>query len=92
MTTDGELNFEMATTKAATTKPHMEYEKKKENNLIKGKLHQKKKNKVGEKTNSSDNELVYVRKKAVQKTDSSDDDFEEKKWLMQMRMSRLQKL
>jgi hypothetical protein len=73
---DGKLNFEMATTKAVTTKPQMEYEKK-EKNLIKGKLCLKKENKGGEKTNSSEDKLVFVKKKAVQKTDSSNDDFEE---------------
>jgi hypothetical protein len=57
----------MAMTKAATTKPLM----------IKGKLHLKN-NKGGEKTNSSDNKLVYDEKKSVQKTDNSDNDFEEK--------------
>jgi hypothetical protein len=52
---------------------------------MKGKLCLKKGNKSGEKTNSSNNELVY--------TDSSDNDFEEKnEWLMEMRMSTLQKL
>jgi hypothetical protein len=35
--------------------------------------------KVGRKTKSSDKEFVFVKKKAVQKTDSSDDYFEENK-------------
>ncbi len=55
----------------------MKYEKKKKN-LIKGKLCLEKENKGGEKTDSSDDELVYVEKKTVQKTDSSNNDFEEK--------------
>ncbi len=39
----------------------------------------KKENKGGEKTNSSNHKLDYVKEIAVQKTDSSHDDFEEKK-------------
>jgi hypothetical protein len=77
--TDGELNFEMVTSKAVTTKHQMEHEKK-EKNLIKGKHHLKKENEGGEKTNSSNNKFVFVKKKAVQKTYSSNDDFEENKW------------
>jgi hypothetical protein len=51
---------------------------KKQMNLIKGK-NRLKKNKGGEKTESSDKEFVFVKKKAVQKTNSSDDYFEENK-------------
>jgi hypothetical protein len=47
-------------------------------NLIKGKNHLKK-SYGGEKTKSSDEEFVIVKKKAVQKTDSSNDYFEENK-------------
>jgi hypothetical protein len=65
--------------------------KKKEKNLIKGKRCQKKENKGGEKTDSSNDETVFVKEKTVQKTDSSKDDFEEKNWLMEMRMSTLKK-
>jgi hypothetical protein len=68
----------MVTTKAVMTKPQMEHEKK-EMNLIKGKDCLKKENKGGEKTNSSNKEFGFVNKKAVQKTYSSDDDFEENK-------------
>ena len=48
-------------------------------NLIKGKNHLKKENEGGEKTESSDKEFVFVKKKAVQKTNSSDNYFEENK-------------
>jgi hypothetical protein len=48
-------------------------------NLIKGKNCLKKENESGEKTDSSDEEIVFVRKKAVQKTDSSNNYFEENK-------------
>jgi hypothetical protein len=48
-------------------------------NLIKGKNHLKKENEGGEKTDSSNKEFVFVKKKAVQKTDSSNDYFEGKK-------------
>jgi hypothetical protein len=47
--------------------------------LIKGKLRLKKEKKDGEKTDSSNDELVFVEKKAVQKTNSSDNVFEERK-------------
>ncbi len=57
--------------------------KKKEKNLIKGKCHLKKENKGGDKTDSSNDEMVFVKEKSVQKTDSSNDDFEEKKRLME---------
>jgi hypothetical protein len=53
--------------------------KKKLMNLIKGKEHLKRENKGGEKTDSSDEEFVFVQKKAVQKTNSSDNYFEENK-------------
>ncbi len=53
--------------------------KKKQMNLIKGKNRLKKENKGGEKTKSSDKEFVFVKKKAVQKTDSCNDYFEENK-------------
>ncbi len=46
-------------------------------NLIKGKNHIKKENEGGEKTDSSNEEFVFVKKKAVQKTNSSNDYFEE---------------
>ncbi len=48
-------------------------------NLIKGKNRLKKENEGGQKTESSDKEFVFVKKKAVQKTDSSDNYFEENK-------------
>jgi hypothetical protein len=48
-------------------------------NLIKGKNCLKKENEGGEKTESSDEEFVFVKRKAVQKTNSSDDYFEENK-------------
>jgi hypothetical protein len=48
-------------------------------NLIKGKNCLKKENEGGEKTKSSNEEFVFVKNKAVQKTDSSDDYFEENK-------------
>ncbi len=48
-------------------------------NLIKGKNRLKKGNEGGEKTNSSDEEFVINKKKAVQKTDSSNVYFEENK-------------
>ncbi len=48
-------------------------------NLIKGKNCLKKENGSGEKTDSSDEEFVFVKKKAVQKTNSRDDYFEENK-------------
>ncbi len=48
-------------------------------NLIKGKNHLKKENEGGEKTESSDEEFVFAKKKAVQKIDSSDNYFEENK-------------
>jgi hypothetical protein len=53
--------------------------KKKQMNLIKGKTCLKKENEGGEKTDSRDNKFVLVNKKAVQKTDSSDNYFEENK-------------
>ncbi len=73
-------------------------------NLIKGKNCLKKENEGGEKTDSSDKEFVIVEKKAVQKTNSSNDYFEENKPatskddfekinpLMEMVMSPLKKL
>ncbi len=73
-------------------------------NLIKGKNRLKKENEGGEKTDSSDEDFVIVEKKAVQKTDSSNDYFEENKpatskddfekinRLMETRMSTLKKL
>ncbi len=73
-------------------------------NLIKGKNHLKKENEGGEKTKSSDKEFVFVKKKAVQKTDSSnnyfeenisansDDDLKNNNRLMETRMSTLKKL
>jgi hypothetical protein len=73
-------------------------------NLIKGKNRLKKENEGGEKTESSDKEFVFVKKKAVQKTDNSDDSFEENKLassnddfekinrLMETRMSTLKKI
>jgi hypothetical protein len=48
-------------------------------NLIKGKNRLKKENEGGEKTNSSKEEFVIVEKKGVQKTDSSNNYFEENK-------------
>jgi hypothetical protein len=51
----------------------------------------KKKNEGGEKTGSSDDKFVFAKKKAVQKTNSSNDDFEEKNWLMEMRVVMNQK-
>jgi hypothetical protein len=72
-------------------------------NLIKIKNHLKKENEGGEKTDSSNVEFVFVKKKAVQKTDSSDEyfeenklassdnDFQKKNWLMETRMSTLKK-
>jgi hypothetical protein len=48
-------------------------------NLIKGKNCLKKENGSGEKTDSSNKEFVFLKKKAVQKTDSSNDYFEENK-------------
>jgi hypothetical protein len=45
-------------------------------NLIKGKNCLKKENEGGEKTDSSNEEFVFVKKKAVQKTDISNDYFE----------------
>jgi hypothetical protein len=66
--------------------------KKKEKNLIKGKHCLKNENEGGEKAYSSDDETVFIKEKAVQKTNSSNDGFEEKKWLMEMRMSTLKKL
>jgi hypothetical protein len=48
-------------------------------NLIKGKNRLKKENEGGEKTDSTDKEFVFVKKKAVQKTDSSNDYVEENK-------------
>jgi hypothetical protein len=53
--------------------------KKKQMNLIKGKNCLKKGNEGGEKTNSSNKEFVTNKKKAVQKTDSSNVYFEENK-------------
>ncbi len=50
--------------------------------MIKGKHRLKKENECGEKTDSSDDKVVFVKEKAVQKTDSSHDDFEEKNQLM----------
>jgi hypothetical protein len=73
-------------------------------NLIKGKNHLNKENEGGEKTDSSDKEFVIVEKKAVQKTNSSNnyfeenkpatskDDFEKLNRLMKTRMSTLKKL
>ena len=73
-------------------------------NLIKGKNCLKNENEGVEKTKSSDKEFVFVKKKAVQKTNSSDDYFEENKsassnddfeknnWIIEMRMSTLKKL
>jgi hypothetical protein len=58
--TDGKLNFETATTKAVMIRPQMEHEKK-EKNLIKGKHRLKNENKGGEKTDSSDDEVVFVK-------------------------------
>jgi hypothetical protein len=48
-------------------------------NLIKGKNCLKKGNEGGEKTDSSDKKLVFIKKKAVQKTDNSNKYFEENK-------------
>ncbi len=48
-------------------------------NLIKGKNRLRKENEGGEKTESSNEEFVFVKKKPVQKTDSSEDYFEENK-------------
>jgi hypothetical protein len=48
-------------------------------NLIKDKNCLKKENEGGEKTDSSNKEFVFAKKKAVQKTNSSHDDFKEKK-------------
>jgi hypothetical protein len=45
---------------------------------MKGKLCLKKENKGGEKSDSSNDKLVFLKKKAVWKTESSDDDFEKK--------------
>jgi hypothetical protein len=53
--------------------------KKKQMNLIKGKNCLKKENEGGAKTESSDKEFVFVKKKAVQKTNSSVNYFEENK-------------
>jgi hypothetical protein len=54
--------------------------KKKQMNLFKGKNRLlKKENEDGEKTDSSNEEFVFVKKKDVQKTNSSDDYFEENK-------------
>jgi hypothetical protein len=73
-------------------------------NLIKGKNCLKKENEGGEKTESSNEEFVFIQKKAVQKTDSRDnyfeenksassnDDFGKKNRLMETRMSTLKKL
>jgi hypothetical protein len=100
---DGELNYETVMTKAVMTKPQMEHEKK-QMNLIKGKNRLRKENEGGEKTESSDKEFVFVKKKAVQKTNSSNDYFEENKLassnndfekinrLMETRMSTLKKI
>ncbi len=76
--TDGELNYETVMTKAVTTKPQMEHEKK-ANEFDQRQESSKKENEGGEKTKSSGEEFVFVKKKAVQKTDSSDDYFEENK-------------
>ncbi len=48
-------------------------------NLIKGKNRLNEENEGWEKTESSNEEFVFVKKKAVQKTDSSDNYFEENK-------------
>jgi hypothetical protein len=48
-------------------------------NLIKDKNRLKNENEGGEKTKSSDEEFVFVKKKAVQKINSSNDYFEENK-------------
>ena len=73
-------------------------------NLIKGKNCLKKENEGGEKTESSNEEFVFIQKKAVQKTDSSNiyfeenkpatskDDIEKVNRLMETRMSTLKKL
>ena len=53
--------------------------KKKQMNLIKGNNCLKWESQGGEKTESSNEEFVFVKKKAVQKTDSSDNYFEENK-------------
>jgi hypothetical protein len=53
--------------------------KNKQMNLIKGKNRLRKENEGGEKTESSNEEFVFVKKKPVQKTDSSEDYFEENK-------------
>jgi hypothetical protein len=53
--------------------------KKKANEFDQRQESSKKKNEGGEKADSSDKEFVIVEKKAVQKTDSSNDYFEENK-------------
>jgi hypothetical protein len=76
--TGDELNYEtVLTTKAVMTKSQTEHEKKMK--LIKGKNRLKKGNEGGEKTDNSDNKFVIVEKKVVQKTNSSNDYFEENK-------------
>ena len=101
MKTYGKLNLEIVSTKAVTTKPQMEHEKK-QMHLIKDKERLKKENKGGEKTNSSNNKFDFVNKKAVQKTAmmilkninwlAGTMILKKINWLMEMRMSTLKKL
>ncbi len=80
MKTDGKLNYEMVTTKAVTTKPNME-DKKKANEFDQ-RQESSKKTESGEKTKNSDKEFDVVKKKIVQKTNSSDYFFEKINWLL----------
>jgi hypothetical protein len=73
--TTGKLKYETVTTKAVMPQPQKEHE----NEFDQRQELTKKVNEGGEKTNSSNKEFVITKKKAVQKTDSSNVYFEENK-------------